>query len=269
VNFSIVKSHPDILKYVVDLQRKNSNELGFLPRAAFEKGAEDGQLFLGLLSGQPCGYVLAGSGYRGVLRRWQICIEYGARRRMYGAMLVAAVEKYGEDRGCHTSVVHCASDLEANDFWQSVGYHPQGTVPCGIARRYKRDCLNVWIKALNPTVLVTEWRTGRPRIYATNADRQRAYRERQRGCYKSIPRYGRVPTGLTGLGGLPPATGELCGVVGPMLARSEGGRTAGGALRPSGSCTRLYGVDALSSLGEQKEVDKSLHFVLDKIVQIR
>ena len=186
--FTVVKSHPEMLRYALDLQAKNSDALGFLPRVVFEKAAEDDQLFLGLLNGEPCGYILAGSGYQGILRRWQCCIQYDARRRLYGAMLVAAVEQWGEGRGCHTSVVNCASDLEANDFWQSIGYRLSGITPCGEARRYKRSHLNVWVKALTPAVLVTEWRTGRPRVYQSNAQRQKAYRDRQRERYVTSPK---------------------------------------------------------------------------------
>jgi GNAT superfamily N-acetyltransferase len=179
MNFAIVKTHPKMLQYVVDLQRKNSDSVGFLPQIVFEKGAETGQLFLGLLNGEPCGYILAGSGYQGVLRRWQVCIEYDARRRLYGAMLVAAVEEYGENLGCTSSVVHCASDLAANEFWAEVGYRMTGTLSCGEARRYKRRCLNVWVKPLFPAVVATAWtKKGPPRIYASNAARQAAYRRR-------------------------------------------------------------------------------------------
>lgn len=81
MNFAIVKSHPDLLKYVESLQAKNSEALGFLPRIVFEREAEKGRLFLGLLNGVPCGYILAGSGFQGILRRWQVCIQYDARRR--------------------------------------------------------------------------------------------------------------------------------------------------------------------------------------------
>lgn len=181
MNFTIVKSHPRLLRYVVDLQSKNSDALGFLPQVVFEKGMEAGQLFLGLLNGEPCGYILAGSGFQGVLRRWQVCIQYDARRRLYGAMLVAAVEAYGETLGCTSSEVHCASDLEANEFWASMGYRLTGSLPSGLSRRYKRQCLNVWTKPLFPAVAATAWRNGRPRIHASNAARQAAYRHR-RSC---------------------------------------------------------------------------------------
>lgn len=178
MSFAIVKDHPSLLKYVESLQAQNSDALGFLPRQVFERAKEARQLFLGLLNGEPCGYILAGSGFQGILRRWQVCIQYDARRRLYGAMLVAAVEKYGEDLGCVKSIVHCASDLEANDFWQSVGYVLTGTEESGLSRKYKRRCINVWSKPLFPAIVATAWKTGRPRIYASNAERQAAWRDR-------------------------------------------------------------------------------------------
>src|ERR1017187_1170719 len=97
MNFAIVKSHPELLKYVESLQAANSDALGFLPRVVFERAAEAGRVFLGLLNGEHCGYVIAGTDFQGVLRCAQVCIEYGVRRRLYAAMLVAAVAKYGED----------------------------------------------------------------------------------------------------------------------------------------------------------------------------
>ncbi len=180
MNFTIVKSHPDLLRYVESLQSKNSDELGFLPRRVFEQGTEAGRLFLGLLNGEPCGYILAGSGYRGLLRCPQVCIQYDARRRLYGAMLVAAVEQYGESIGCFRRVVRCGSDLESNAFWESVGYSLVGTDESGTARKYKRPHINLWVKPLFPAVIATAWVNGRPRIYASDADRLRAWRKRKR-----------------------------------------------------------------------------------------
>jgi GNAT superfamily N-acetyltransferase len=178
LSFAIVRTHPDLVRYAVGLQAKNSNELGFLPRIAFEHGAAESRIFIGLLNGSPCGYVLVSSGYRGILRCTQVCIQYDARRRLYGAMLVAAAEQHAEDLGCTRIFLRCGSDLPANEFWQSVGYTVIGTEPSGEARRGHRTHLNIWTKVLSPAFTATSWRNGRPRIYSSNAERQKAYRER-------------------------------------------------------------------------------------------
>ena len=158
LDFTIVRSHPDLVRYAVDLQAKNSDALGFLPKIVFERGAEAGRLFLGLLNNQPCGYIIVGSGYQGILRCPQVCIPHDARRRLYGAALVDAVERYGESIGCHRRVVRCASDLAANEFWTSVGYSLVGAVESGAARKHRRSHLNIFTKPLIPAIEVTwDW----------------------------------------------------------------------------------------------------------------
>jgi GNAT superfamily N-acetyltransferase len=179
-NFSIVKEHPALLKYVESLQAENSDALGFLPKMVFEHRAEAGQLFLGLLDGEPCGYILVGTGFQGVMRCVQVAIQYDVRRRLYGAMLVAAVEQYGEDRGCSRISLRCGSDLPTNEFWQSLGYMLDAMEESGAARRHRRNCINVWSKPLFPAIVATAWKNGRPRIYASNAERQAAYELRRK-----------------------------------------------------------------------------------------
>jgi len=178
MNFCVVKDHPSILKYSEDLQGKNSDELGFLPRCVFERGMNTGRLFLGLLNGEPCGYVIAGTGFQGVMRCHQVCIQFDVRRRLYGWMLVSAVEQYGESLGCTSIQLRCGSDLPANDFWKSLGYAAVGAKESGETRKARRPHLNIWSKPLFPSVPATIWKNGRPRIYLSNADRQRAYRQR-------------------------------------------------------------------------------------------
>jgi GNAT superfamily N-acetyltransferase len=188
MNFTIVKSHPDLLAYVTALQAKNSDALGFLPSVVFERGVEVGRVFLGLLGGQPCGYILAGTGFQGTLRCYQVCVPYDARRRLYGAMLVAAAEEFGESLGCAQISLRCGSELPANEFWRSLGYQCAVTHESGAARKARRFHINEWTKTLFPSFLAEAWKNGRPRVYATNAERQRAYRKR-------VPASGRFRNG--------------------------------------------------------------------------
>jgi GNAT superfamily N-acetyltransferase len=187
VNFAIVKSHPDLLNYVESLQAKNSDSLGFLPNRVFELRSEAGQLFLGLLNGEPAGYIVAGTGFQGTMRCHQVCIEYDVRRRLYGAMLIAAVEQYGETLGCSRISLRCGSDLPANGFWQSLAYRLVATEESGIVRRHRRH-INVWGKALHPSVIATTWKNGRPRVYPVGLDRERAA-ARQRACRETADRH--------------------------------------------------------------------------------
>ena len=137
-DFVIVKTHPNLLVYVDSLQKKNAEALSFYPKQVFEREAEKGRIFLGLLNGEPCGYIYVGA--KGLdVKCHQVCIQYDARRRLYGAALVQALEDY--------ITLRCGFDLEANQFWSSEGYRCVDVQDGGIRRMRK---INVWRKQLMP-----------------------------------------------------------------------------------------------------------------------
>jgi GNAT superfamily N-acetyltransferase len=145
-DFVVVTDHPSLIDFVDGLQRKNAEALAFYPRAVFEREQRAGRLFLGLLNGEPCGYIYAGAQTRDV-KCHQVCIQYDARRRLYGMALVQLLEAYANDGKASTVTLRCGFDIEANDFWRSLGY---GTVAVhdGGIRRMRR--INVWQKQLMP-----------------------------------------------------------------------------------------------------------------------
>jgi len=57
IDFIVVQEHPDLINYIDMLQSKNAEELSLYPRCVFEREQEKGRLFLGLLNGEPCGYI--------------------------------------------------------------------------------------------------------------------------------------------------------------------------------------------------------------------
>jgi len=141
-DFAIVKVHPHLIMYVDGLQRKNAEALSFYPRQVFEREAEKGRIFLGLLNGEPMGYLYVGAA-GGNVRCHQVCIQYDARRKLYGAMLVAAMEDYAE--GADTITLRCGFDLDANLFWRELGYTCIAVVDGGVRRMRK---INIWRKQL-------------------------------------------------------------------------------------------------------------------------
>ena len=141
-DFQIVKVHPHLIAYVDGLQRKNAEALSFYPKCVFERESENGRIFLGLLNGQPCGYLYVGAQGSDV-KCHQVCIEYDARRKLYGAALVAAMEDYA--RGAYTLTLRCGFDLDANTFWAEMGYSCVGVHDGGIRRMRK---INVWRKVM-------------------------------------------------------------------------------------------------------------------------
>ena len=146
-DFVIVKSHPDMISYVDKLQRANSDSLSFYPLRAFEREVESakGRIFLGLLNNQPCGYIYIGTTGKTIQRMFQVCIEYDARRSAYGAQLVVAVEDYALEHGSSRIVFGCGFDLDANNFWQAMGYKCVDSVQ-GAIRRNRQ--INIWVKSL-------------------------------------------------------------------------------------------------------------------------
>jgi len=160
-DFSVVTSHPDILLYVDSLQKKNAEALSFYPKQVFEREIEKGRVFLGMLNGAPCGYLYVGAQNRDV-KLHQVCIEYDARRRLYGEKIVSVMEQYAEEAKASSITLRCGFDLEANDFWNSLDYqciaHKQGGV-----RRMR--VINVWRKQLraelfeNPILIPAEGKT--------------------------------------------------------------------------------------------------------------
>jgi len=151
-DFIVVTQHKDLINFVDQLQKKNAEALSFYPKQVFEREAEKGRIFLGLLNGQPCGYLYVGAGGKDV-KCHQVCIEYDARRRFYGAGIVAVMENYALENRATSITLRCGFDLDANKFWESLGYkciaHQEGGI-----RRMRT--INVWRKWIALELFETE-----------------------------------------------------------------------------------------------------------------
>jgi len=152
-DFVVLQSHPDMISFVDGLQRKNAEALSFYPRQVFEREQEKGRLFLGMLNGEPCGYLYVGA--QGIdVKCHQVCIQYDARRRLYGAAIVAVMEQYAEEGRAASITLRCGFDLDANDFWKAMGYNVVAH-HLGGARRMRT--INVWRKQLTPELFQTQF----------------------------------------------------------------------------------------------------------------
>lgn len=151
MDFVVVQDHPDLIPFIDGLQRKNAEALSFYPKQVFEREAEKGRLFLGLLNGEPCGYVYAGAQNRDV-KCHQVCIEYDARRRLYGAGIVTVLEQYATEGNAFSITLRCGFDLEANQFWKSLGYDCIAHQIGGVRRM---RTINVWRKQMQPELFET------------------------------------------------------------------------------------------------------------------
>ena len=140
----VVTICPYFLLYVDKLQKLNAEALSFYPTQVFERELDKGRLFLGLLNGEPCGYIYMGAQGHHV-KCHQVCIQYDARLRNYGAALVSAMEEYANEGRATSVSLRCGFDLDANRFWSSLGYECVSIVDGGIRRMRK---INVWRKQL-------------------------------------------------------------------------------------------------------------------------
>lgn len=153
MDFVIVKEHPQMIQFIDQLQRKNAEALSFYPKQVFERESINGRLYLGLLNGEPCGYLYVGAG-GGDVKCHQVCIHYDLRRKLYGAMLVIAMEHYANQSASNSITLRCGFDLDANNFWKELGYQCIAVKQGGIRRMRK---INVWRKYLIPQMFETTW----------------------------------------------------------------------------------------------------------------
>jgi hypothetical protein len=134
---------PD-LRYVVSLMRANRESVGGLPVPAVQERIDRGTVLLASINDDPVGYVLYD--FRGgVLRVPQACIQYDARRRRYGEVLVARmIARHAAE--LREISLRCAADLEANVFWRDMGFTFVGAVPGGKRRGRTINLWTMWME---------------------------------------------------------------------------------------------------------------------------
>ncbi len=145
-NTSLVKcarmdASVNMLKYIISLAKKHTNEIGFIPRVKVEEYVNAGQVFLATENDEPCGFLLFGSGYPR-LRIFQACVQYDAQRRAHGLDMVGRLIARADAQGYDAISLWCAEDLQANEFWKAAGFQLAQSKPGG-KRRGRR--LNLWI----------------------------------------------------------------------------------------------------------------------------
>ena len=140
-----------MIDYIDGLQRKNAEALSFYPRQVFEREHSKGRLFIGMLNGEPCGYLYVGAKSQDI-KCHQVCIQYDARRRLYGAAIVAVMEQYASEANAASITLRCGFDLDANDFWKSLNYFCIAHQIGGVRRM---RTINVWRKQIRPELFET------------------------------------------------------------------------------------------------------------------
>jgi hypothetical protein len=126
------------IKYIIDLSKKESQSIGFIPKMAYESaitGIKKGdrwsdvcndKLFVVECNNDLVGFCLASFGRIGGVGKLgkiaQICLQTDARLLQRGKMLLDNVIEYGKSVGTFRWSCGCADDLPSNIFWQSMGW---------------------------------------------------------------------------------------------------------------------------------------------------
>ena len=128
----------DDLPYIVDLSKKESKSIGFIPKMAYESaitGVKKGKRWSDVCNdrvavcennGDFVGFCMASFGRSGTsIRRGkiaQICIQEDARQIDRGKHLLAQIVHQARTMGCMNMGCGCADDLESNFFWLAMGW---------------------------------------------------------------------------------------------------------------------------------------------------
>lgn len=115
--------------YLAHLQEANRHAVGWLTKGAISGYVEHGNYRLQRQNGDLCGYLLFGTAHGPRPRRdplnlriTQVCIQVDARRFDNATRLIRELEIHATIAGYHSLRLWCASDLEANMFWDAMGF---------------------------------------------------------------------------------------------------------------------------------------------------
>jgi GNAT superfamily N-acetyltransferase len=114
------------IKFLDHLQKKYSNQVGFLPRQALEWNIERGNVSIALENDEPAAYLLGKGNYLrdphfGII--YQAAVSYDARRRLMGTALVQHfIDSVPAMNAVRLIGLWCAQDIEANEFWHACGF---------------------------------------------------------------------------------------------------------------------------------------------------
>src|SRR5688572_6192832 len=138
------------------LQKPHVKALGYFPTQQFEGYIKMGGVLVAEAGGAAVGYVISRDRYLkrdelGVI--YQLCVAPGAQRKLVGATLVKEVFARSA-YGCRLYCCWCAQDLEANRFWESLGFVP---IAFRAGSRGKRRVHIFWQKRIVEGDAETKW----------------------------------------------------------------------------------------------------------------
>jgi hypothetical protein len=149
------------LKFIISLQKKFSNQIGFVPQPAIERYLASGLILRGDLNDQEAGYLLVRETpcqQPGCFSIVQAAVRLDAQRHSLGLKLVQTAEENALFSAGKMIQAACREDLEANRFWQASGFSLIAWRPGGKARAQR---VLLWRKQLESSAQLNEFATPR------------------------------------------------------------------------------------------------------------
>lgn len=116
---------PADLPFIADLQKRFSNQLGFLPHQALAEYVDGGRVLLARENGEPAAYLLRPRRLASIptcvpLVQTAVCLD--AQRRAIGLQLVDAAATAARVDGKLSLQAWCRADIDAVHFWTAAGF---------------------------------------------------------------------------------------------------------------------------------------------------
>lgn len=108
--------------FVNDLQRRWSNNIGFLPKAALEQKIEAHKCLLVFENDEPAGYLNWSDNRKGAVHVTQVAIDPELLRTTLGTKIMRTIERSAVKGGCSIIRLCSRSNLSANFFWPELGF---------------------------------------------------------------------------------------------------------------------------------------------------
>lgn len=122
---------------IVSLQKRFSNQLGFLPRQSLEAKLSQNRILIASINGDPVGYLAHGSFRWSEAWIFQCAVRPDAQRENVGRVLTRRADANAAAAGVGTLLLKCREDLDALFFWPAIGFNTLDVRDVDNARRKK------------------------------------------------------------------------------------------------------------------------------------
>lgn len=123
------------LSYLLHLQRKFSDQIGFAPTTAYIDRIEKGHVLVTTENNDPAGFVLACCRLDRTLHISQAAVELDLQRDLHGASMLAYLAARARLAGCDRMTCTVRDNIPAHRFWQALGFTPMRERTGGSARK--------------------------------------------------------------------------------------------------------------------------------------